>query len=143
MGDLAPHRQRVGGHAIAAEVPAGFLEVGERARADAAPPPEPEGEVVAFPALAKLENWLGLSALPDYEFLYRLTPSHPGATGGRQTEGQNGHSSQSRPQKVRFCGPNLVRTGDFAIFSSPAYCLLRKKVYSRVEVRTTGGIQNV
>ncbi len=35
----------------------------------------PPGEVVALPALAKLESWLGLSSLPDYEFLYRLTQS--------------------------------------------------------------------
>ncbi len=31
-------------------------------------------EEVTLPALAKLESWLGLSALPDFEFLYRLTP---------------------------------------------------------------------
>ncbi len=31
---------------------------------------------VSPPALAKLENWLGLSALPDVEFVYRLTPVH-------------------------------------------------------------------
>jgi superfamily II DNA or RNA helicase len=37
---------------------------------------------VSLPALAKLESWLGLSALPDYEFLYRLTPTSTG--GGRQ-----------------------------------------------------------
>ncbi|MHB8878325.1 MAG: SNF2-related protein, partial [Myxococcaceae bacterium] len=35
--------------------------------------PSPAAEVIALPALAKLENWLGLSSLPDYEFLYRLT----------------------------------------------------------------------
>ena len=35
-----------------------------------------------MPALAKLENWLGLSALPDFEFIYRITPTHPG-TGKR------------------------------------------------------------
>jgi len=32
-------------------------------------------EATAGPALVKLESWLGLSALPDYEFLYRLTPT--------------------------------------------------------------------
>ncbi|QRK08188.1 DEAD/DEAH box helicase [Archangium violaceum] len=37
---------------------------------------------VSLPALAKVESWLGLSALPDYEFLYRLTPSNTGP-GGR------------------------------------------------------------
>ncbi|MBI3183508.1 MAG: SNF2 helicase associated domain-containing protein [Myxococcales bacterium] len=36
---------------------------------------EGEGaQVVSLPALAKIESWLGLSALPDFEFLYRLTP---------------------------------------------------------------------
>ena len=39
-------------------------------------------DAVPLPALAKLENWLGLSALPDIEFHYRLTPT-PSATGGR------------------------------------------------------------
>ncbi len=39
-------------------------------------------DAVPLPALAKLENWLGLSALPDIEFHYRLTPT-PAATGGR------------------------------------------------------------
>jgi superfamily II DNA or RNA helicase len=38
----------------------------------------PSNENAALPALAKLENWLGLSALPDIEFHYRLAP----ATGG-------------------------------------------------------------
>ena len=38
----------------------------------------PSGNVLALPALAKLEGWLGLSALPDYEFLYRLTQSNTG-----------------------------------------------------------------
>jgi superfamily II DNA or RNA helicase len=61
-----------------------------------APPPEeeaaPDEEVVPMeasavdpailPALAKVEGWLGLSALPDYEFLYRITPSS-NAPGGR------------------------------------------------------------
>ncbi|HME91559.1 MAG TPA: SWIM zinc finger family protein, partial [Myxococcaceae bacterium] len=27
------------------------------------------------PTLVKLESWLGMSALPDYEFLYRLMPT--------------------------------------------------------------------
>ncbi len=45
-----------------------------------APAPAEEGPVlsaaeeVTLPALGKLESWLGLSALPDFEFLYRLTP---------------------------------------------------------------------
>ena len=30
---------------------------------------------VSLPGLAKLESWLGLSTLPEYEFLYRLTPA--------------------------------------------------------------------
>ena len=42
----------------------------------------PLGDAVSLPALAKVESWLGLSALPDYEFLYRLTPSSTGP-GGR------------------------------------------------------------
>ncbi|MBX5484012.1 MAG: SNF2 helicase associated domain-containing protein [Myxococcaceae bacterium] len=47
------------------------------------PPPGSRGDdPLVLPALAKLENWLGLSAIPDHEFLYRLTPAH-GATGGR------------------------------------------------------------
>ncbi len=44
--------------------------------------PAPPVDSVSLPALAKLESWLGLSALPDYEFLYRLTPVSPG-TGQR------------------------------------------------------------
>ena len=36
-------------------------------------------EVIHLPALAKLEGWIGLSALPDYEFVYRLTHSIGGA----------------------------------------------------------------
>ncbi len=36
-------------------------------------------EAVSLPALAKLENWLGLSALPDFEFLYRLSAVPQGA----------------------------------------------------------------
>jgi hypothetical protein len=39
-------------------------------------------DAVSLPALAKVESWLGLSAQPDYEFLYRLTPSSTGP-GGR------------------------------------------------------------
>lgn len=42
----------------------------------------PAADAVPLPALAKLENWLGLSALPDIEFHYRLSPT-PSATGGR------------------------------------------------------------
>ncbi len=37
---------------------------------------------VALPALAKVETWLGLSSLPDVEFVYRVTPS-PTPSGGR------------------------------------------------------------
>ncbi len=36
-------------------------------------PSKNSADEVAGPGLAKLESWLGLSALPDYEFLYRLT----------------------------------------------------------------------
>jgi superfamily II DNA or RNA helicase len=43
--------------------------------------PAPE-ETVSLPALAKLENWLGLSAQPDIELVYRLTPG-PAGPGGR------------------------------------------------------------
>ncbi len=74
------------------------------AQAPSAPPPAPveekpaegEGDAPAdasvyedvdtrgalLPALAKLENWLGLSALPDLEFTYRLSPAM-GPNGGR------------------------------------------------------------
>ncbi|RYZ34128.1 MAG: DEAD/DEAH box helicase [Myxococcaceae bacterium] len=41
----------------------------------------PGMEGVTLPALAKVESWLGLSSLPDYEFLYRLTPANT-STGG-------------------------------------------------------------
>jgi superfamily II DNA or RNA helicase len=40
-------------------------------------------EPMALPTLAKLENWLGLSAQPDYEFLYRLTAARS-VSGARQ-----------------------------------------------------------
>jgi superfamily II DNA or RNA helicase len=57
-----------------------------RARAEseaaASTAPASEAAPVSLPALAKLENWLGLSALPDVEFHYRLSPG-TGATGGR------------------------------------------------------------
>lgn len=42
----------------------------------------PRADPVTLPALAKLENWLGLSALPDLEFQYRLSPA-TAPTGGR------------------------------------------------------------
>ncbi|WP_224243633.1 DEAD/DEAH box helicase [Hyalangium gracile] len=41
----------------------------------------PAVDPVNLPALAKVESWLGLSSLPDYEFLYRLTPSNTGPSG--------------------------------------------------------------
>lgn len=41
----------------------------EPAGSDTTPP-----QAAAGPALVKLETWLGLSALADYEFLYRLSP---------------------------------------------------------------------
>ncbi|XXF80070.1 SNF2-related protein [Myxococcaceae bacterium GXIMD 01537] len=44
---------------------------------------QPHLDPVNLPALAKVEGWLGLSALPDYEFMYRITPSSS-APGGRQ-----------------------------------------------------------
>jgi superfamily II DNA or RNA helicase len=51
---------------------------------DEVPVPElpPAADAVNLPALAKVESWLGLSSQPDYEFLYRLTPSSTGP-GGR------------------------------------------------------------
>ncbi|MBE2250959.1 MAG: DEAD/DEAH box helicase [Myxococcus sp.] len=42
--------------------------------------PEPEG--AGLPTVAKLENWLGLSAQPDLEFVYRITPTNA-QSGGR------------------------------------------------------------
>ena len=50
----------------------------EPAADDPAAEPSPD----APPGLAKLENWLGLSAQSDLEFHYRLTPT-PSTTGGR------------------------------------------------------------
>jgi superfamily II DNA or RNA helicase len=41
--------------------------------------PVPAAQVVSLPALAKLENWLGLSSIPDHEFLYRLAPAIGGS----------------------------------------------------------------
>ena len=41
-------------------------------------PGSKSADVVALPALAKLESWLGLSALPEYEFVYRLTQANSG-----------------------------------------------------------------
>ncbi|MBJ6761733.1 DEAD/DEAH box helicase family protein [Myxococcaceae bacterium JPH2] len=38
----------------------------------------PGMDPVTLPALAKVESWLGLSSLPDYEFLYRLAPANSG-----------------------------------------------------------------
>ena len=38
-------------------------------------------QVVALPALAKLESWLGLSASGEPSFVYRLAPAHPRASG--------------------------------------------------------------
>jgi superfamily II DNA or RNA helicase len=49
---------------------------------DAAPTPSPQVDSPSLPALAKLENWLGLSAVPDIELVYRLTPGHA-PQGGR------------------------------------------------------------
>ncbi len=46
--------------------------------------PEPAQAAVesaTLPALAKVENWLGLSSIPDHEFMYRLSPAT--GTGGR------------------------------------------------------------
>ena len=50
-----------------------------RLRAAETKPEAVADEAVALPALAKLENWLGLSALPDFEFLYRLSAVPQGA----------------------------------------------------------------
>src|SRR5581483_4272961 len=46
---------------------------------DLPPAPASSEEAVSLPALAKLENWLGLSALPDFEYLYRLSAVPQGA----------------------------------------------------------------
>ncbi len=55
----------------------------EVADAPSLPPPPAEAvDPVGVPTVAKLENWLGLSALPDLEFVYRLTPASS-QTGGR------------------------------------------------------------
>ncbi len=48
----------------------------------AVPDLPPGADAASLPALAKVESWLGLSAQPDYEFLYRITPSTTGP-GGR------------------------------------------------------------
>jgi hypothetical protein len=53
-----------------------------RARAEVEAPATPANDPVPLPALAKLENWLGLSALPDVEYQYRLSPTNA-PTGGR------------------------------------------------------------
>ena len=52
------------------------------AEAEDGPAPPPAYDPIALPALAKLENWLGLSSVPDHDFLYRLTPTT--GTGMRQ-----------------------------------------------------------
>ncbi|MDP1829704.1 MAG: SNF2-related protein [Archangium sp.] len=62
-------------------VPGPEADAANDADADADAAAEPS-DAVPLPALAKLENWLGLSALPDLEFHYRLTPT-PSTTGGR------------------------------------------------------------
>ncbi len=49
---------------------------------EATPEDAPPVSAVSLPALAKLESWLGLSSLPDFEYLYRLTPASTGS-GGR------------------------------------------------------------
>ncbi len=73
--DAAPAVQQV-------QVP---TEPGESVNDDLSPPVSdlpPGAEPVVLPALAKLENWLGLSAQPDLEFVYRLTPTNS-QTGSR------------------------------------------------------------
>ena len=57
-------------------------EAGEPEEEIPVPEYPPSADPVNLPALAKVESWLGLSSLPDYEFLYRLTPANTG-TGGR------------------------------------------------------------
>ncbi len=64
------------------EVAPGSAPQAEGAEEPAAPLEEAP-EAVSLPALAKLESWLGLSALPDYEFIYRIAPITQG-TSGRQ-----------------------------------------------------------
>ena len=63
------------------------------------------GEVVPLPALAKLESWLGLSALPDYEFLYRLD-ARPPAGGGRAVGG--GRAPPRRAEEGAGAGEALL-----------------------------------
>lgn len=59
---------------------------GESVNDDLSPPTGPteffQADAVSMPGLAKLENWLGLSAQPDLEFVYRLTPTNS-QTGSR------------------------------------------------------------
>ncbi len=66
----------------AAEPSAAELAEGQGAQGGLKPAPAPAPDAVPLPALAKLENWLGLSALPDLEFVYRITPV-AAQTGGR------------------------------------------------------------
>lgn len=59
------------------------LVYSQRRRAEPASSTESAlAEQPGMPALTKLEGWLGLSSLPDYEFIYRLTSMHS-ASGGR------------------------------------------------------------
>jgi len=64
-GEYGPHCKHAVGLAFADQVEAGG----------------PPAEVVALPALAKLESWLGLSASGEPSFVYRLAPAHPRASG--------------------------------------------------------------
>jgi hypothetical protein len=74
---LARIRAAQGASAPAAAAPAAQQDDAEP-KAQTAEPVDPVG----VPTVAKLENWLGLSALPDLEFVYRLTPTNA-QTGGR------------------------------------------------------------
>ncbi|MCA2978600.1 MAG: SWIM zinc finger family protein, partial [Myxococcaceae bacterium] len=70
----------------AAQGPVAAPAGGGEAKTEPTPAPAPESaeavDPVGVPTVAKLENWLGLSALPDLEFVYRLTPTNA-QTGGR------------------------------------------------------------
>jgi uncharacterized Zn finger protein len=74
-------------HVVAAALV--YLARTRAAESTAAPAPvdgeaRPAAPEVSLPALAKLENWLGLSTLPEFEYFYRLTPATRGSTGVRR-----------------------------------------------------------
>ena len=72
-GEYGPHCK----HAVALAYADRTEELGPPRPSEAERP----GEVVALPALAKLESWLGVSAAGEPSFVYRLAPAHPRASG--------------------------------------------------------------